>query len=139
MKPIEVRIFVSIARNAAIATPFMAVLAFLLRGTKGALSVVLAVGLVLGIFALSAFPMAWASKISTGLVGITAVVGFIFRLVLMGVVFLALSTKPFVDKPSFTVAFMLAYLGLIAFEARTWINFDPQSSESTVTPAAENL
>lgn len=135
MKPIEVRMFATMARNAAIALPPMALLALLLRGWNGALSVAIAVGLVLGVFALSAFPMAWASKISSGLVGITAGVGFLFRLILVGVVFLALSAKPFIDKPSFMVAFMLSYLGLIAMEARAWITYKPGTSPVAASAA----
>lgn len=135
MKPIEIRMFASIARNAAIATPPLALLALLLRGWQGALSVVVAVGIVLAIFALSVFPMAWASGISPQMVGISAIAGFIFRLVLVAIVFVALSQKPFLDKPSFTIAFMLAYLGLIAVEARAWINFKPvdESAAATLT------
>lgn len=137
MKPLEVRMFVSMARNAAIATLPMAALALLLRGWYGAASVLIAVGLVVAIFALSAFPMSWAAKISTGLIGVTAGIGFVFRLILVGIVFLALSSKPFIDKPSFMATFMLTYLGLIAMEARAWISDKPES-KSIPTPAPEN-
>lgn len=125
MKPIEIRMYRSIVRNAVIGTPFLALFALLLRGSKGAISSAVAVAVVLAIFALSVFPMAWASSISAGMVGITAMAGFFFRLVLVGVVFVALAGKPYIDRPSFAVAFMLAYLGLIAAEARAWIAQKP--------------
>lgn len=104
----------------ALAAVAGAALAYALRGTDAAASVAIAASLVLANTALAAALSAGAARISISAAALMALPSFSIRMGGLFVALQALKGRPFIDEPSFVLAFALAVTAMIVLEARTW-------------------
>lgn len=121
MKQVETRIFLGMARRAAILTPPVAFLGWLWRGPKTAITVVIAVGLVLAIFGVTAYAASIAAQISPGALGGAFLIGFVVKLAAMTAIVAFLRKQPFIDFPVFFGVFAVSYLVLLTAETSAWV------------------
>jgi hypothetical protein len=116
--PVERQLALDITRRALPIAPVIVVLAALVRGTDGALSAAVAVGLVLVNLLLSAFALSWAARVSlTAIMGV-ALGGFLVRMMLVTAVVFAVKQQPWADLPTLAVVLLLTHLGLLFWETR---------------------
>ena len=107
-----------LARRAAYVAPVLVVVGALVAGVDGAASVAIGVALVLANLTAAAVSLAWAARISLGLVMGVATFGFLLRLaVLTGIVF-AIRDLSFIDLATLGVTLIVTHLGLLAWELR---------------------
>lgn len=109
----------ALAWGAAAAAPATA-LAYVLRGSRGAASVAIAVGLVLANTALAAGATAIAGRISATAAMFVSLPSFGVRMLGILAALAALKGRSFIDRPAFALAFGVAVTAVIAFEAVRW-------------------
>lgn len=97
-----------------------AAVAWLARGPEGAISVAIAAGLILGNVALTALISMIGARTSNVGAAMMALPSFAIRMSLMFTVLVALDGRPFIDDPSFVVAFCGALTLVLVSEARTF-------------------
>lgn len=98
--------------------PLLLLLGALIGGVDGAVSAVYAVIIVLANLALSAALLAWAARISLGLLMGVALFGFLLRLGLIFLAVLAFAGAPWMDFWALGVALIVTHLGLLFWEMR---------------------
>ena len=115
---VEREVVVDMVRRAAPLLPLPIVVAGVLRGGDGAWSAGYAVALVIANFFLAAGLLAWAARISPVAMAATAMGGFVLRLLLVTVAFLAVKDQAWLDVVSFGFTLIITHLGLLIWETR---------------------
>jgi len=105
--------------GAAIAVPAVG-LAYLLRGSNGAVSVGIASGLVLTNAAAAAGLSALAGRISTIAAAMISLPSFAVRMLLIFLALVWLEGQPGIDRPAFALTFSIGVMLVILLEARGW-------------------
>ena len=98
--------------------PFAMLIGALFAGTDGALSVAYGMAIVMFNLLLSAWLLAWASRISFAMVASVALGGYVLRL---GLVFLAVwlvKDQPWVALVPLGITIIATHLGLLVWELR---------------------
>ncbi len=114
----ERQVAVDLVRRGLLAAPAALAIGGLAWGWDGVASIGLAAALVLANFWASAALLAWAARISFGLVMGVALFGFLVRLALVSAVVLALEDQPWVRPVPLAVTLVVSHLGLLAWETR---------------------
>lgn len=138
MKQVETRMFAGMARKAALVTPPVAIVAWLIRGPKAGITVLVAVALVLAVFAITAFPASIAAQISPGALGGVFLFGFVIKLGAMTAIVAYLRHRSYIDFPVFFGAFAISYLALLSAETVAWVNRRPEIAGETGGPGPED-
>lgn len=107
-----------LAKKAAFAAPVLVLLGTLLWGWQGAASTLFAMGLVTVNFLVSASLIAWAARISIGLMMGVVLFGYLIRLGLILVVVLAVKDQPWVNLVALGIMLIVTQLGLLLWETR---------------------
>ena len=87
-------------------------------GAAGAASVAFAAGLVFVNFLLAAALLAWAARISLGLLMGVSLFGFVLRLALIAVAVLLVKDRSWVEPVPLGVTLVVAHLGLLFWETK---------------------
>ena len=98
--------------------PLVVLVAWIARGSDGALSAAFGIGLVLANLALSAVLLAWAARVSPSVLMATALGGFIVRMALVGVALYAVKDRSWADLPVLAVTVLVTHLGMLFWETR---------------------
>lgn len=106
------------ARRAVWAAPVIVIVAGMIWGTDGALSALFAIGLVVVNFLLSAALLTWAGRISSPMLMVAALGGFVVRLALITVVVLAVKDLGWVELLPLGLTLIVTHLGLLVWETR---------------------
>ena len=93
-------------------------LALWLRGPAGAVTALGGVALVVGWFVVSGASLAWAARRSLLLLQVVAIGGFAFRLVLLGLIMVALEPVAALDAPVLAVTVAVGMVALLVYEVR---------------------
>ena len=115
---VEHKVATDMIRRALPVLPAVVLVAGLFWGVNGALSAAFAVGLVVLNFLLSATILAWAARVSIGLLLGAALGGFLVRLGLLTLAVLAVKDQPWVELVPLGVTLIVTHLGLLVWEAR---------------------
>jgi hypothetical protein len=117
-EPVEVAISNDIVKRGALAAPVLVGLAWLIWGVDGLWSSLLAVGLVLVNFAISARLIAFTAPISLSLMMGAVLGGFVIRLgLIMGAVLLVRDAA-WISLPALGATIIVTHLGLLAWELK---------------------
>lgn len=116
--PVEQHIAHDMVRRALPVIPVVLVVALLIGGIDSALSVGFGIGLALANFVISAAMLAWAARISIGLLMGVALGGYLVRLGLITTAVLLVKDLGWVQLVPLCLALLVAHLGLLAWEAR---------------------
>ncbi len=114
----ERQVAADLVRRGLLALPVVAAVGALAWGLDGLASVALAAGLVLANFWLSAALLAWAARISLGLLMGVALFGFLLRLGLISAVVLAVADQPWLEPLPLGITLVVSHLGLLIWETR---------------------
>ncbi|MPY93249.1 MAG: ATP synthase subunit I [Acidimicrobiia bacterium] len=98
--------------------PLLVLLGTIIGGVDGAVSAFYAVVIVLANFALSAALLAWAARISLGLLMGVALFGFLLRLGLIFLAVLAFADASWMNLWALGVVLIVTHLGLLFWEMR---------------------
>lgn len=108
-----------LVRRAVLVFPAAAVVGALLGGWGGVASVAFGLGLLAANFWLSAALLAWAARISYGLVMGVALFGFLVRLALVGLAVWLVRDASWVRDLPLGLTIVVGHLGLLLWEARS--------------------
>lgn len=112
-----------IARGAlawcALATPLAAIVAALIRGAHGALSVAIAAGLVMGNTVVAVAISSFAGRTSKVGSAMVALPSYAIRISILAGLLALFAQQPYVDKQVFSATFVVALAGLLTLQART--------------------
>jgi hypothetical protein len=115
---VETQLAVDMLKHAVPFAPVVVLLSWLVWGSKGAWSALLAVGVVVVNLLLSSISLAWAARVSpTALMG-AALGGFLVRMMLVTVVVIAVKDSAWVDLTALAVAILVTHLTLLIWETR---------------------
>jgi hypothetical protein len=98
--------------------PLIVAVAWVTRGSDGALSAGFGIALVLANLVLSAVLLAWAARVSPSVLMATALGGFIVRMALVGFALYAVKDRSWVDLPVLAVTVLVTHLGMLFWETR---------------------
>jgi len=115
---VEREVVLDMLRRAAPALPLVVLVAGLARGSSGAFSAAFAVALVVGNFLAAAALLGWAARISPMFLAGASMGGFVVRLLVITVAFLAVKDQAWLDVAAFGLTLVLTHLGLLIWEAR---------------------
>lgn len=107
-----------LARRAVPVAPVLVAVSALVWGFDGALSSAYAVALVVVNFLVAAGLMAWAAKISVGMLMGTVLAGYLLRLGAITVAVLAVRDSAWVELVPLGLTLVTMHLGLLVWEAR---------------------
>jgi hypothetical protein len=116
--PVEREVARDMIVRALPALPLVVLIAWLARGSDGALSAGFAIGLVLANLVLSAVLLGWAARVSPVVLMGTALGGFIVRMALVGLALYAVNDRDWVDLPVLGVTVLVTHLGMLFWETR---------------------
>lgn len=108
-----------LVRRALLVAPVAALAGFVLDGWQGAASVGLGLAIVAANFWASAALLAWAARISYGMVMAVALFGFLVRLGLVGAVVWLVRDLSWVRHLPLALTLVVGHLGLLFWEARS--------------------
>lgn len=114
----ETQVAKDMVRRSLPFVPVLLLLGVLIGGVDGAASALYAVAIVLANFALSAALLAWAARISLGLLMGVALFGFLVRLGLIFLAVLAFANASWMDFWALGVVLIVTHLGLLFWEMR---------------------
>lgn len=114
----ETEIARDLARRAIPVAPVLVVISGLVWGLDGALSSAYAVVLVVVNFLVAAALMAWAAKISVGMLMGTILAGYLLRLGALTLAVLAVRDAAWVELLPLGLTLVTTHLGLLVWEAR---------------------
>jgi branched-subunit amino acid transport protein AzlD len=114
----EVGVALDMIRRSVKVVPILVLGALLLRGFDGAASAAYGVAIVLANFALAAAAMAWAGRVSLGLLAGAAMFGFLIRLGLIFLAVYAVQRASWVDFWVLGFTLIVTHLGLLFWEMR---------------------
>jgi hypothetical protein len=115
---VEQQVAFDMIRRGLPAVPVLVVLAGLPWGVAGALSAAFAIGLVLLNFALAAFLLSWAARISLPTLMVAALGGYVLRLALVTIAVLAVKDQDWVAMVPLGLTLIVSHLGLLFWETR---------------------
>ena len=116
--PVERQVAFDMIRRAVPVLPVALGVAWLVRGTDGALSASFAILLVLANFALAAVMLTAAARVSLAALMGTALFGYLLRLALITVAVLLVKDMAWVDIPTLGLTIVVTHLGLLIWETR---------------------
>jgi hypothetical protein len=114
----ELQISRDLVVRGLIATPVILGVSALIGGVDGVLSSAFAIGLVLVNFALAAFLLARAARISLTMLMVAALGGFALRMGLIVVAIVLVRDQAWVDLFTLAITMLVTHLGLLAWETR---------------------
>lgn len=114
----ETEIARDLARRAIPVAPVLLVISGLVWGLDGALSSAYAVVLVVVNFLVAAALMAWAAKISVGMLMGTILAGYLLRLGAITLAVLAVRDAAWVELLPLGLTLVTTHIGLLVWEAR---------------------
>ena len=118
--PYERDIARDLVKHGLIVAPFAVGVGALAEGWAGAAAVAVALGVVLVNYLIAGTAQSWAaSKNSPGLLGGTILVSLIVRMVVVIVALSVLRHRSFLNYPTFGIAIVVSYIGLLAWEAKS--------------------
>lgn len=115
---VEQQVATDMIRRSLPVLPVLILVAGLVWGVDGALSAAFAIGLVFLNFFFSASLLAWAARISLGLLMAAALGGFILRLALITVAVLLVKDQSWVSLIPLGFTLIITHLGLLIWETR---------------------
>ena len=115
---VETQIALDMLKHAVPFAPVVVLLSWLVWGSRGAWSALLAVAVVVVNLLLSSISLAWAARISpTALMGV-ALGGFLVRMMLVTAVVVAVKGSAWVDLTALAVSILVTHLSLLVWETR---------------------
>jgi ATP synthase I chain len=115
---VETQLAFDMLKHAVPFAPVVVLLSWLVWGSKGAWSALLAVAVVVVNLLLSSLSLAWAARVSpTALMGV-ALGGFLVRMMLVTAVVIAVKGSAWVDLTALAVAILVTHLTLLIWETR---------------------
>jgi hypothetical protein len=115
---VETQLALDMLKHAVPFAPVVVLLSWLIWGSRGAWSALLAVAVVVVNLLLSSISLAWAARVSpTALMGV-ALGGFLFRMMLVTAVVVAVKGSAWVDLTALAVAILVTHLSLLIWETR---------------------
>ena len=115
---VETQLAFDMLKHAVPFAPVVVLLSWLVWGSKGAWSALLAVAVVVVNLLLSSLSLAWAARVSpTVLMGV-ALGGFLVRMMLVTAVVIAVKGSAWVDLTALAVAILVTHLTLLIWETR---------------------
>jgi uncharacterized membrane protein len=115
---VETQLAFDMLKHAVPFAPVIVLLSWLVWGSRGAWSALLAVAVVVVNLLLSSFSLAWAARVSpTALMGV-ALGGFLVRMMLVTGVVVAVKGSAWVDLTALAVAILVTHLTLLVWETR---------------------
>jgi hypothetical protein len=115
---VETQLALDMLKHAVPFAPVVVLLSWLIWGSRGAWSALLAVGVVVVNLLLSSISLAWAARVSpTALMGV-ALGGFLVRMMLVTAVVIAVKGSAWVDLTALAVAILVTHLSLLVWETR---------------------
>lgn len=130
-----------IAKRAVMFAPAAAVVCAAIWGGAGATSAAYAMVLVLANFALAAWMLSTAARISYGVLMAAALFGFILRLAMVSAAVLAVRDAGWVEPLALGLTLVIAHLGLLFWELR-FVSISlahPDLKPSPTTPKETSL
>jgi hypothetical protein len=115
---VERQIVTDMARRALMAAPFIVGVAAAIWGTKGALSALYALTIVLINFALSAAVLTKAAKLSPNVLMGAVLGGFLGRMILVAVAIALVNDAGWVSRLPLGLTVVGTHLGLLIWEAK---------------------
>jgi hypothetical protein len=115
---VEAELAFDMFRRALPFVPFAVAIGFLLRGSAGAWSTLVAVAIVLVNLIGSALALGWAARRGATTLMATALGGFLGRMLLLTLVVWAVKDRGWIDLPALAVAVLATHLGLLFWETR---------------------
>ena len=118
VEAVETQLALDMLKHAVPFAPVVVLLSWLVWGSRGAWSALLAVGVVVVNLLLSSISLAWAARVSpTALMGV-ALGGFLVRMMLVTAVVIAVKGTAWVDLTALAVAILVTHLSLLIWETR---------------------
>jgi len=115
---VETQLAFDMLKHAVPFAPVIVLLSWLVWGSRGAWSALLAIAVVVVNLLLSSFSLAWAARVSpTALMGV-ALGGFLVRMMLVTGVVVAVKGTAWVDLTALAVAILVTHLTLLVWETR---------------------
>ena len=115
---VETQLAVDMLKHAVPFAPLVVLLSWLIWGSRGAWSALLAVAVVVVNLLLSSISLAWAARVSpTALMG-AALGGFLVRMMLVTAVVIAVKGSAWIDLTALAVAILVTHLSLLVWETR---------------------
>jgi hypothetical protein len=114
----ETEVARDLVRRAVPVAPVLVAVSGLVWGVDGALSSAYAVALVVVNFLVAAALMAWAAKISVGMLMGTVLAGYLLRLGALSLAVLAVRDAAWVELVPLGLTLVATHLGLLVWEAR---------------------
>lgn len=115
----ETRIAADLARKAAVASPAIVAVAFLVRGVDGAVSAAIALGIVAINFLASAALIARAARLGPTVIAAAVLGGYLARLGAILAIVLVLDTQPWIDAATLVIVLAVTHLALLFWEMRS--------------------
>jgi hypothetical protein len=94
------------------------IVGWLAGGSGAAWSAAIAIAVVAANFVAFALSIAWAARVSTTMLAVVALGGYLVRLIVFTLVLVGLDTLTWFSPLAFTLALMPATIGLLVYEAR---------------------
>jgi hypothetical protein len=118
VEDVETQLALDMLKHAVPFAPVIVLLSWLIWGSRGAWSALLAVAVVVVNLLLSSISLAWAARVSpTALMGV-ALGGFLARMMLVTAVVVAVKGTAWVDLTALAVAILVTHLSLLVWETR---------------------
>lgn len=115
---VETQLARDLIKRGAIVAPILLALGALGWGADGLASTAYAEAIVLVNFALAAAMLAWAARISLGLLMATALAGFVLRAALVAAAVLVVKDAGWVAATPLGLTLIVTHLGLLLWETR---------------------
>jgi hypothetical protein len=115
---VETQLAADMLKHAMPFAPAIVLVSWLIWGSRGAWSALLAVAVVSVNLALSAISLAWAARISPNLLMGVALGGFLVRMMLVTGVVVAVKGTSWIDLTALAVAILVTHLTLLVWETR---------------------
>jgi hypothetical protein len=117
---VERDIAFDLARRAALVSPAVLLVAFLVAGTEGLAGAAIALAVVACNFFAGALSLAWATKKGNpAVLGAVALGGFLVRMAVVVGVLLLVKDSNAIDFAVFAVVLLVSHVGLLTWETRS--------------------
>lgn len=125
---------VHLIRTGLVVAPVLLVVAGLWRGSDGVWSAACGLALATANLGLSSASLEWAARISLNMVAAVALGGYIVRLAGITAIVLLMRNLSWVDLPALSISLVVAYIGLLVWEAKT-IHQAAEAASGQTAPA----
>jgi hypothetical protein len=115
---VETQLAFDMVKRAVPVAPVIVVLSWLVWGSRGAWSALLAVAVVTVNLVLAAVSLAWAARVSPAALMGTALFGFLVRMMLVTGVVVAVKHASWIDLTALAVTILVTHLGLLVIETK---------------------